>query len=63
MSVYDGLDPFDIFMSTLALGIVSGLTNEELWIACNLAEAAVEFDSAILAACDLQQIVEEHYER
>lgn len=60
MSIYDDLDPFDIFMSSLALGIVSGLDIDSFWIACNLSEDAAQFDVAILAACKLDEIVEKH---
>jgi len=60
MSIYDDIDPFDIFMSSLALGIVSGLDMESFWIACNLSEDAAQFDVAVLAACKLDEIVEKH---
>ena len=62
MSVYDGLDPFDIFMSSLALGVVSDLNPDAFWVACSLSEDAPQFDAAILAACFLKETVEKHYD-
>lgn len=55
---YSDIDPFDIFMSALALGLVSGLGEEVLWIACNEATTSEEFDVAINAACDFKQILD-----
>ena len=58
---YDDIDPFDIFMSALALGLVSNLTLEELWIACNIAESSDEFDVSIQAACELNEVIRRYY--
>lgn len=63
MSVYDDITPFEICMSALALGLVSNLTEEEFWIACNIAESAAEFDTAICAACELKDLVASHKEK
>lgn len=60
---YDDIDPFSVCMSALALGLVSNLTLEELWIACNESEDAGEFDVAIQAACKLNETVLDHYEK
>jgi hypothetical protein len=60
MSLYDGIDPFDVCMSALALALVSGLTQEDVWVACTLAGNAGEFDVAVQASCRLKEIVEEH---
>lgn len=59
---YNDIDPFDICMSGLALGLVSDLSSEELWIACNIAQNAGEFDIAIQASCNLQETVFNYYE-
>lgn len=58
---YEGIDPFDICMSALALGLVSDLELEHLWIACNEAQSAEEFDVAIQASCDLKDLVTSYY--
>jgi hypothetical protein len=58
---YDDLDPFDVFVSALALGLVSNLTLEELWIACNISESSEDFDVSIQAACELNELVRRHY--
>ena len=62
MSIYDDIDPFDIFMSSLALGIVSDISMENFWVACNLSEDAPQFDAAIMAACFLKETVEKYNE-
>lgn len=58
---YEDIDPFEICMSALALGLVSDLTGEELWIACNIAENAGEFDTAIQASERLSEVVFNYY--
>jgi len=60
MSLYDDIDPFMVCMSALALGLISGLDEESFWIACNIADNPASFDTAILAACRLKELVEEH---
>jgi len=60
---YEGLDPFDVCMSAIALGLVSDISNEDLWVACNLAESATEFDVAISASCELKDLVHKHYRK
>jgi hypothetical protein len=57
---YNDLDPFDVFMSALALALVSGLDEETIWISCNISESSEDFDVAIAAACDLKVLVENH---
>ena len=61
-NIYGDIEPWDLFASSLALGIVSGISWEELWFAINLSEDAPQFDAAILAACLLKEIVEKHYD-
>ena len=63
MTDYSGVDPFDICMSALGLGLVSGLDAESLWIACNLAKSPEQFDVAIEASCRLVELVELSRER
>lgn len=63
MTDYSGIDPFDICMSALGLGLVSGLDAESLWIACNLAQNPGQFDVAIQASCRLRELVELSSER
>jgi len=58
--IYGDLDPWDLFSSSLALGIVSGISWEELWFAINLSEDAEQFDAAVWATCELGDIVKEH---
>ena len=57
---YNDLDPFDVFMSALALALVSDLGDEVIWISCNLAESSEEFDVAVEAACWLKEIMLNH---
>lgn len=61
MSLYDSVDPFDTCMSALALALISDLSQEDIWVACNLAENHGEFDVAILASCRLREIVESYH--
>jgi len=59
--IYGEIDPWDLFASSLALGIVSGISWEELWFAISLANDGDEFDMAIWSTCELKSIVEDHY--
>jgi len=59
--IYGEIDPWDLFASSLALGIVSGISWEELWFAISLASDGDEFDMAIWSTCELKSIVEDHY--
>ncbi len=58
--IYGDIDPWDLFASSLALGIVSGVSWEELWFAVNLAEDGGQFDAALWATCELMEIVKDH---
>lgn len=58
---YEQIDPFNVCMSALALGLVSNLSAEEVWIACNEAGNAGEFDVAIQSACRLNEVIEDYY--
>lgn len=60
---YDGIDPFDICMSALAQGLVTDISDEDFWVACNIAQSAVEFDVAVSASCDLKELVQLHYNK
>lgn len=55
---YSDIDPFEVCMSALALAIVSDLSMEELWIACNESQNAGDFDVAIQAACNFNELLE-----
>ena len=58
--IHGDLDPWDLFASSLALGIVSGISWEELWFALNLSEDGDQFDAAVWATCELNDLVKEH---
>ena len=59
-NIYDDIEPWDLFASSLALGIISGVSWEELWFALNLSEDGEQFDAAIWATCELMDIVKDH---